>query len=112
MKQNLNWKYALLIGIITIIPSIYLVGVFSGLSPFYKLGGEIDIPLVGIIKIGVWFWYALAIILGGFYVIHICINDKLRIGGKVVWIIILFVFNLLIYPLYWYFHIWRSKSNS
>lgn len=47
-----------------------------------------------------------------FYLIHIFSNNRLARNERVVWAIILPLFNMFIMPVYWYIYIWREKAST
>ena len=111
MKEKITKKVALIIGILTLVPLLSFIGFLINAFPTSWLDVKINIPLHGIVEFGgiiTIYWFASILILGLFYSYHACQNDVLQLGEKIVWVLVLFTCNLLIFPLYWYFHIWRS----
>lgn len=46
-----------------------------------------------------------------FYVVHVYKSEKIIKDQRHLWAALLFFGNLLVYPFYWYFHIWREHSK-
>ena len=98
----------LILGAITIIPAMAFLGVLSDVIPGDWLFGAITVPAIGIIEVQAAHWYAITAVLGIFYLVHVIRNGKLGSLAKVGWILLLFIFNIIAFPIYWYLHVWRE----
>lgn len=47
-----------------------------------------------------------------YYVVHACKNKHIPKEQRNLWIGLLFFGNLLVYPFYWYLHIWREAKEG
>jgi len=44
------------------------------------------------------------------YIVHAFRTDRISDDRRVVWVIILFMGNMVAFPVYWYLYLWRSPS--
>jgi uncharacterized membrane protein (DUF485 family) len=49
--------------------------------------------------------------LTGIYVFHAYKTDRIAADKKVLWVLILFLGNLVAFPIYWYLHMWRDTAT-
>ena len=47
-----------------------------------------------------------------FFIIHVIQDATANSSDRLLWILLLFFFNPLTYPFYWYFRIWNSISSN
>jgi len=121
MKLNKNQK--ILIGVFTIVPivlSFFLVGwmIFEGMQLVQDIeasGQEPDMstimsfmaPLIVIILILSLIGTILLVI----YIVHIVKNERLEMGMKILWIVMIFVLGNLAMPVYWFAEMWGGKDE-
>jgi hypothetical protein len=96
-------KIALLI--FGLLPVIVIIVYFSAFEP-----GEKTKELFYIVL----FWLAAISILGAFafYVIDVYKNVNIQKDNKHLWAALLFFGNIVVYPFYWYLHIWCKPRLS
>jgi hypothetical protein len=46
------------------------------------------------------------------YVVHAFKTDRLASDKKVLWVIVLFLGNLVAFPIYWYLYMWRAERRA
>jgi hypothetical protein len=66
-----------------------------------------------------FFWITLFILMAismpvtlVFYVIHICRNKYIVKNEKYIWIALLLVSNVFVFPFYWYLHVWKDNHSQ
>ena len=69
--------------------------------------GEPQLPQLFIVNVVTYLWLLLMLV---FYLTHVFRNNRLARNERVVWAIILPLFNMFIMPVYWYIYIWREKA--
>ena len=47
-----------------------------------------------------------------FYIIHACRNKYIVKNEKYLWIALLLVSNVFVFPFYWYLHIWKDNRSQ
>ena len=47
-----------------------------------------------------------------FYLIHVCRNKYIIKNEKYSWIALLFIGNFVVFPFYWYSHVWRVPKED
>jgi hypothetical protein len=46
-----------------------------------------------------------------FYVIDVLRNASIVQNKKAAWVFFLIFMNVIVFPIYWYFHIWHERKN-
>ncbi len=54
----------------------------------------------------------LMFVLIGIYVFHAYKTDRIANDKKVLWVVILFLGNLMAFPIYWYLYMWTPVSQT
>jgi hypothetical protein len=54
----------------------------------------------------------LSFALTGVYVFHVYRSDRVEQDRKVLWVVILFFGNMIAFPIYWYFYLWREHASG
>jgi hypothetical protein len=47
-----------------------------------------------------------------FYIVNVFRNDRVEKDKKVLWVLVLFMGNMIAMPIYWYLYIWREANES
>ena len=102
--------FAIGIGLVINIPVfifIFFTFIFPGFIP------ELNNPKEGIDLMRLAKHYSFFVSIGGviFCTIYLLATSYVPKGKKILWIVILFIANILAIPFFWYFYIWRSVSN-
>lgn len=45
-----------------------------------------------------------------YYIIHLIRSESMTNDQKVLWAVLLFIMNMLVLPIYWYFNIWKEPQ--
>lgn len=112
------------IGILSVLPILGVIILLSYLFTVFipqmieldSLGREIEamdvIPKVwGLVLIAILFGILhLGLLI--FFIIHVIQDATANSSDRLLWILLLFFFNPLTYPFYWYFRIWNSISSN
>jgi hypothetical protein len=110
------------IGILSVLPLaglfVLLGYLFASFIPHMieldKMGHEVEamdvLPSIGILLIIVILFGILHLGLLIYFIIHVIQDRPASSGDKVLWVLLLFFFNPLSFPFYWYFRIWNSVS--
>jgi hypothetical protein len=46
-----------------------------------------------------------------YYIIHV-MNSKTDSNEKLLWVLLFFVGNIMAFPVYWYFRIWKQPADN
>lgn len=110
------------IGILSVLPLagifILLAYLFTSFIPHMieldKMGNEVEamdvLPSVGVLLIIIILFGILHLGLLIYFIIHVIQDGTASSGDKLLWVLLLFFFNPLSFPFYWYFRIWNSVS--
>jgi hypothetical protein len=99
MSQNKK----ILLGFLTVLPVlwvailIYITITTSNLAPLFA----VIAPMHLVMSI-------LMLVLLFIYIKHIFTSSMIPLNNKVVWTIVLASLNVLVFPIYWYLHIWKE----
>ncbi len=47
-----------------------------------------------------------------FYILNVFKNDTIKKNRRALWTYLIVFWNILAFPFYWYFHIWREPETS
>ena len=111
-EDKLPMKKALILGFLSFVPALIFMGAYFQFIPQSWLAAKINILSFGTIHIWTWIMYLSVLVLGIIYIYHVCRNANLGLVGKIVWALVLFNFNLLVFPIYWYFYLLRPARNK
>ena len=94
----------LIIGIITLIPFIYMIMFFLNLST-----DTIDFDLMFKLHIG-----TMVIIVGLFifYISNIYRTERIPNDKKTLWVVIIFIGQIIAMVIYWYLYIWTEPKEN
>ncbi len=99
--------FKLMLGILTVLPIFYLIFFIMNFVNFPDLG--IDFDLMFDLHVAVIFLlFGLTI----YYLIHIFSTKRLEGEQRILWAILFFVGNIMVYPVYWYLHIWSDPKKK
>lgn len=104
-------------GIAAFIPVIYtlLLAYYSTrqVSKIYDMAEKSGLPQEPTFPIWIPF-LGMLLYLGtlGIFITDVFNNNKIEKDIKVVWVIILFVGNLVAIPIYWYLYIWKTGKHK
>lgn len=118
--MRLNKPAKIVLGIITFLPVILVVGtilisiyqVFSFLFSDDPAMPMFLFPYLGYVLPYIFFFFLFYIGLGIFYFIHIAQNNSLDYEKKFLWIVVLIILNGIAMPVYWCIHIWNDKTSE
>jgi len=106
-SDRLEIAKKLAILLVTLLPLIYLVTVliliFSGKIDWVTNSRFGIVFLLGHIT-----FMILSLALAAFYIVSVVKNKSLDSNAKIIWVIVVFQFNLFAMPVYWYRHIWHD----
>lgn len=114
----------ILLGIFSIIPIALLIFMFIYLFMYFipemikldELGTEPD-PRSIIQTFGSFFVFIVLInvLYLGFmiyFIVHVVKDPSASSEDRLLWILLLIFLNIIVFPIYWYFRIWRPRSMS
>ncbi len=107
---------ALLIGLVTAWPIVYMVLFFASMFAGVAPGSEAtDLPVFGGFETLMAFHLAtmvamLAVVV--FYVVHAFKNDALGSEKRILWVIVLLLGGSFAAPIYWFHYVWRSPQEA
>jgi hypothetical protein len=102
---------AVLLGVATLWPLVYIV-IFTT-SFFLVMSVEDQTRLDSLFRY-LFAAHILTMFLGiallGFYVTHLFKNDRMPSEQRILWMLVLFMGNVLAFPVYWYLHVWPKRA--
>jgi len=114
------WKpskpVAYLLAVLTVWPVIY-IGLFMSvfMFTFVSIGHKASGPPIDVFKyVFPLHCLTMLIIFGltGAYVVHAFRNDELSSDKRTLWVVVLFMGNMLAFPVYWWFYIRPGASQK
>jgi len=100
----------LFLGILTILPFFYIIAFIAIIIVMVtQIGGDTQSgpPVALFIAHGFFMLLILGLIV--YYIIHALRNTRLPQTERLLWVIIIFVGNMLVMPIYWFLHVWRES---
>lgn len=109
-------KATILLGLLTAWPLLYLALFFASVAFFWlkATGGPgAQAPnLFAYIFPLHCFTMLLTFALIGIFIFHAFKTDLIAPDKRVLWVIVLFLGNMLAFPFYWYFYMWRPLNRT
>ena len=106
MNQKLNPKN-LLSGVLSFVPIVYVIG-FLLFMAYLMRAPSVPKPVVTGLLIAHLVIIALMVGLSFFYLFYILKSGKISKSQRTSWIALLFVGNVLSFPLFWYILFWKG----
>jgi hypothetical protein len=105
----------ILIGFLTLLPIIYFIfffilmfSAFASVGATSGKGAPFDMfRYIFPLHLGAML---LMVVLMAVYIVHAFRTDRIPDDRRVVWVIILFMGNMIAFPIYWYLYLWRAPS--
>ncbi len=107
-----------LLGLITIYPFVYLLFFMSFIfSTIFSISGNFNEEIMGGVFpiIFILHFLTIFVIIGLtiFYIIHAIKNESINKDMRLIWILVIFMGNMISMPIYWYIYIWSNgKLNQ
>jgi hypothetical protein len=106
--MTLSRPMALLVGALSAWPFVYFVGFMAMMATTFTSGGPFTDPTSFDVMMRVHLLTMVATMgLLVFYVTHVFRSQRLPQDQRVMWLLVLFMGNMLAFPIYWYLHVWR-----
>lgn len=109
----------IILGIFTFLPFIFfilfIVKIFSLVMYAVNGGGNLNekemlfnqiAPMV--VYIILFSFLSLALLI--YYIIHLVNYKTLESTEKIVWVLLFIFFGIVVFPVYWYLRVWRTKE--
>lgn len=112
--MTLSRPMALLLGLLSAWPFVYFVGFMAAMAvTLTSSGGPFGDPSsFGVIFVLHLLTTVLSMGLLVFYVTHAFKTPRIAQDQRVLWLLVLFMGNMLAFPIYWYLHVWRRDAAS
>lgn len=105
------------LGIFTFLPLALIIAylvTFGVLVKDVLISDRLSVPVFNSM-----FWLFLVMLAMGilsfglliYYIMHV-MNSKTDSNEKLIWILLFFVGNIMAFPVYWYFRIWKEPSEN
>jgi hypothetical protein len=99
---------ALVVGALSAWPLVYFAGFMAMMAVSSGRGGPFaDATTFDLLVRAHLITMVVTMGLLGFYVTHAFRSPRLPQEQRVLWLIVLFMGNMLAFPVYWYLHVWR-----
>ena len=112
----------ILLGILSLVPIALLIFMFAYMFMYFipemirleELGAEPDAKSI-IQTFGSFFVFIILInvLYLGFmiyFIVHVVKDKNASSEDRLLWILLLIFLNIIVFPIYWYFRIWRPRS--
>ncbi len=104
----LSRPMALLVGVLSAWPIVYFIGFMATMAMTFSTGGPFadggSFDLLFRVHL---LTMLVSMALLAFYVTHVFKSPRLPQDQRVMWLLVLFMGNMLAFPVYWYLHVWR-----
>ena len=111
--MNITKPLALIIGMVTLLPGVYMALFFATfLAGFGSERSPDRMPVFGsfetmmALHLGTML---LSVLLLVFYIVHAFKNPQLQQDKRILWVIVLFFGNVIAGIVYWWIYVWRAR---
>lgn len=106
--MTLSRPMALVVGALSAWPILYFVGFMVMMAMSVGAGGPFrDVESFDLLMRVHLLTMVVSMGLLAFYVTHAFRSPRLPQDQRVLWLLVLFLGNMLAFPVYWYLHVWR-----
>jgi hypothetical protein len=121
-RLNMSKQRKIILGILSFLPLLFIVIYFvfffsmfaSGFRESAQGGGPPVFLLNNMnglsITMGLLVITSLGLLI--YYIIHVMNNTRLDSSGRLVWLLIVLLANVVAYPIYWYLEVWKSPATA